>query len=58
MQRKSYTREFKIRAVQLMNESSKPIQQLAEELTIYSITVEVFLTKILENMLEGSQWQY
>jgi len=29
--RKSYTREFKIRAVQLMGESFKPIRQLAEE---------------------------
>jgi len=34
MFRKSYTREFKIRAVQLMGESSKPIQQLAEELGV------------------------
>ncbi|MCK4837381.1 MAG: transposase [Desulfobulbaceae bacterium] len=34
MIRKSYTREFKIRAVQLMKESSKPIRQLAEELEI------------------------
>ena len=32
MERKSYTREFKIGAVQLMGESSKPIRQLAEEL--------------------------
>jgi transposase len=34
MQRKSYTREFKIRAVQLMKESSKPICRLAEELGV------------------------
>jgi transposase len=34
MQRKSYTREFKIRAVQLMEESSKSIRQLAEELGV------------------------
>ena len=34
MQRKSYTREFKIRAVQLMGESSKPICRLAEELGV------------------------
>ena len=34
MFRKSYTREFKIRAVQLMGESSKPIRQLAEELGV------------------------
>ena len=32
--RKSYTKEFKIRAVQLMIESSKPIRQLAEELGV------------------------
>jgi transposase len=34
MHRKSYTREFKVRAVQLMGESSKPIKQLAEELGV------------------------
>jgi transposase len=34
MFRKSYTREFKTRAVQLMGESSKPIRQLAEELGV------------------------
>ena len=34
MQRKSCTREFKIGAVQLMNESSKPICCLAEELGV------------------------
>jgi transposase len=34
MFRKSYTREFKIRAVQLMGESFKPIRQLAEELGV------------------------
>jgi transposase len=34
MIRKSYTREFKIRAVQLMKESSKPIRKLAEELGV------------------------
>jgi transposase len=34
MFRKTYTREFKIRAVQLMGESSKPIRQLAEELGV------------------------
>ena len=34
MQRKSYTKEFIIRAVQLMRESSKPIRQLAEELGV------------------------
>ena len=34
MQRKSYTREFKIRAVQLMKESSKPILNLADELGV------------------------
>ena len=34
MERKSYTREFQIRAVQLMGESSKPIRQLAEELEV------------------------
>ena len=34
MQRKSYTREFKIRAVQLMGENSKPICRLAEELGV------------------------
>jgi len=34
MFRKSYTKEFKIRAVQLMGESSKPIRQLAEELGV------------------------
>jgi transposase len=34
MQRKSYTREFKIRAVQLMEESSKPIRRVAEELGV------------------------
>ena len=34
MERKSYTREFKIRAVQLMGEGSKPIRQLAEELGV------------------------
>ena len=34
MFRKRYTREFKIRAVQLMGESSKPIRQLAEELGV------------------------
>ena len=34
MIRKSYTREFKIRAVQLMKESSKPIRKLADELGI------------------------
>ena len=34
MQRKSYTREFKIRAVQLMQESSKPINKLARELGV------------------------
>jgi hypothetical protein len=31
LQSKSYTREFKIRAVQLMGESSKPICRLAEK---------------------------
>ena len=35
MIRKSYTREFKIRAVQLMRESSKPIRKLADELGVY-----------------------
>ena len=34
MIRKSYTREFKIRAVQLMKESSKPIRKLADELGV------------------------
>jgi transposase len=34
MQRKSYTREFKVRAVQLMGESFKPICRLAEELGV------------------------
>ena len=34
MQRKSYTKEFKVRAVQLMRESSKPICQLAEEIGV------------------------
>jgi len=34
MQRKSYSGEFKIRAVQLMGESSKPICRLAEELGV------------------------
>jgi len=34
MQRKSYTLEFKIRAVQLMEASSKPIFRLAEELWV------------------------
>lgn len=34
MQRKSYTREFKTRAVQLMEESSKPIRRVAEELGV------------------------
>ena len=34
MIRKSYTREFKIRAVQLMKESSKPIRKLADELRV------------------------
>ena len=34
MQRKSYTREFKTRAVQLMKESSKPNRQIAEELGV------------------------
>jgi transposase len=34
MQRKSYTREFKLRAVQLMKENSKPICKLAEELGV------------------------
>ena len=34
MIRKSYTREFKIRAVQLMKESSKPIRRLADELGV------------------------
>ena len=34
MQRNSYTREFKIRAVQLMDESSKPIRRVAEELGV------------------------
>ena len=36
MQRKSYTREFKIKAVQLMGESFKPICRLAEELGVIS----------------------
>ena len=34
MIRKNYTREFKIRAVQLMKESSKPIRKLADELGV------------------------
>ena len=34
MQGKSYTKEFKIRSVQLMGENSKPICQLAEELGV------------------------
>ncbi len=34
MQRKSYTREFKVRAVQLMKDSSKPICKLARELGV------------------------
>jgi transposase-like protein len=34
MFRKSYSREFKVRAVQLMGENSKPIRQLAEELGV------------------------
>lgn len=34
MERKTYTREFKIRAVQLMGESSKPVRQLAMELGV------------------------
>ena len=34
MIRKSYTREFKIRAVQLMKESSKPIRKLADEIGV------------------------
>ena len=34
MMTKIYTREFKIRAVQLMKESSKPIRKLADELGV------------------------
>lgn len=34
MQRKSYTREFKVRAVELMKESTKPICKLARELGV------------------------
>ena len=34
MIRKSYTREFKVRVVQLMKESSKPIWKLADELGV------------------------
>ena len=34
MERKSYTREFKIRAVQLIGDSFKPVRQLAEELGV------------------------
>jgi len=39
MERKSYTREYKIRAVQLIGDSFKPVRQLAEELGVSEINL-------------------
>jgi transposase len=48
MQRKSYIREFKIRAVQLMEESSKPIRVLAEELGVSENNLYIWRKRLRE----------
>ncbi|MBW2506258.1 MAG: transposase [Deltaproteobacteria bacterium] len=53
MFRKSYTREFKIRVVQLMGESSKPIRQLAEELGISENYLYNWRKQLRENQDEA-----
>ena len=50
MIRKSYTREFKIRAVQLMRESLKPIRKLADELGVFENNLYAWWKQLREKV--------
>ena len=49
MKRKTYTREFKIEAVQLSEESERPIIDVANDLGIHPNTLYKWRTQLLED---------